>query len=215
MCYSATASFISATVMSTVGLLSIIKAHRINRAYLLLAGVPLFFSIQQIIEGLIWLSLNKHVFLEKTPLIYFYLFFAFFFWPCYMPLAVSYAEHNVKRAHLIFKLFYLGLLLGIAMYSPLILGWVPVNASVMFHSIFYQTYQWPWLAYTYGFFYALTGIFPFLLATRLSLKIIGLIILASMVLSHAYYAYAFTSIWCYFVAVISLAILFVIRPIKN
>lgn len=215
MCYSATASFISSAVIGAIGLMSTFKAYRINRSYLLLALVPLFFAIQQASEGWVWLDLAAHSVVEASSSVYFYLFFAFFFWPVYMPLAVSVAETNAARSHFIFKLVYLGFLLGLGMYGPLVTGLVKVHATVSFHSVLYETYELPWLAYTYGVFYAITGIFPFLLATRLAFKVVGMIILGSMILSHLYFYYAFTSIWCYFVAIISLAIWVVIEPAKR
>ena len=72
MCFSATASFAASAVLITAGgaSLSLAKPHQ-----RLFAAMPLLFGIQQAIEGLQWLQLDKG---ESSLLAgYGFLFFAY------------------------------------------------------------------------------------------------------------------------------------------
>jgi len=54
MCFSATASFVAGTSLSAIGVATIRKAER--RSELPFAMIPLLFGIQQLVEGIIWLT---------------------------------------------------------------------------------------------------------------------------------------------------------------
>ena len=57
MCFSATASFTAGTALSAVGGLTLRKSR--GKAELPLALVPLIFGIQQLSEGVLWVSLRN------------------------------------------------------------------------------------------------------------------------------------------------------------
>ena len=57
MCFSAPASFVAAAVTGAVGVAAMMRVHR--REELPLAAMPLFFAVQQAIEGFLWLSLRR------------------------------------------------------------------------------------------------------------------------------------------------------------
>lgn len=211
MCYSATASFATAGLLLPLGALATIRAIRVNHRYLVLALTPVFFGLQQMIEGLVWQGVSNDQQAQAAGWAYLYLFFAYFFWPIFMPAAVYFTETNLYRAKWIYHLITLGVVLGLLMYGPISMGFVPIEVSVLGHSLLYTTYQHPSIAYVYGFFYIMTSSLPFMLSTRLKLKAVGAVIFASMLLSWAVYTYAFTSIWCYFVALISLWVIFSIE----
>lgn len=214
MCYSATASFVTAGVLLPVGLIATLRALKFNHRYVLVALTPFFFGVQQTIEGFIWQAVSASSEMQATGLAYLYLFFAFFFWPCFMPAAAYFTETNIQRARWMYRLITLGVILGLAMYAPISMGFIPVTVSVKGHSLLYATYNSATIAYIYGFFYIMVSALPFMLSTRPLLKWIGVFILASMIISWLVYYYAFTSIWCYFVALISFLIIFAIKPSK-
>jgi len=62
MCFSATASFSAGAVLLGLGTLTVKSAHR--RRKMVLAAIPLLFAIQQLSEGVIWLT-----FRYDTPLL--------------------------------------------------------------------------------------------------------------------------------------------------
>src|SRR3990167_10540843 len=57
MCFSATASFIAGSALSAIGVVTIKKTKR--KAEIPFAMIPLLFGIQQIIEGVVWLSFGS------------------------------------------------------------------------------------------------------------------------------------------------------------
>jgi hypothetical protein len=63
MCFSASASFIAGTSLSVIGVAAIRRTRA--RTELPFAMIPLLFGIQQLIEGVIWLT-----FCQDAPLIH-------------------------------------------------------------------------------------------------------------------------------------------------
>lgn len=211
MCYSATASFISAATLLPIGLAASWIALKNRPSFLFLTWVPIFFALQQASEGMVWLFLGRGAHEETLFFTYTYLLFAFFFWPVYMPIAVERSEPDESRRRRIHRLGTIGWALGVLMYGPIITGLVPLHVSVMQHSIKYVSYQSQALCYVYGLAYIAAGIAPFWLSSFRSLRWLGHLIFLSLLLSIISYAYAFTSIWCYFVAMISIIILFIVK----
>ena len=54
MCFSATASFSAGTVLTVLGVATMRATRR--KAEIPLASIPLLFGLQQIVEGMLWLS---------------------------------------------------------------------------------------------------------------------------------------------------------------
>jgi hypothetical protein len=55
MCFSAEASFAGGIIITSIGVATITKVHKPSQ--LLFASIPLFFGIQQIVEGILWLTI--------------------------------------------------------------------------------------------------------------------------------------------------------------
>ncbi|KTD57119.1 hypothetical protein Lsai_1723 [Legionella sainthelensi] len=55
MCFSASASFTAAGVIAAVGICSLLKAR--TYPLFLFALTPLFFAVQQALEGIVWITL--------------------------------------------------------------------------------------------------------------------------------------------------------------
>ena len=85
MCFSATASFVTAGVIAVIGVVSLSRAR--DPRTLPLATIPVVFAVQQGIEGLLWLNLpfapDGSI---STALTFLYLFTAQVFWPVYAPI---------------------------------------------------------------------------------------------------------------------------------
>src|SRR3954465_12212799 len=96
MCFTAEASFGASAVLLPTGLSCIRAAARRRPAYLPLAVIPVFFSLQQFAEGLVWggLSQDNPALVLVASLAF--LFFALVFWPCWLPLCVAFAESRRK-----------------------------------------------------------------------------------------------------------------------
>jgi hypothetical protein len=99
MCFSATASFSAGVVLLGIGTLTLKSARRpCERAF---AAIPLLFAIQQLIEGVIWLTFRVEAPLLNSAMTHAYSFFSHVLWPAYVPLAVWLIEPPRRRRHLL------------------------------------------------------------------------------------------------------------------
>ena len=98
MCFSATASFSAGAVLLGVGTLTLrssLASHQ--RRDFPFAAIPLLFAIQQLIEGVIWLTFHVDAPLLNSVMTYVYSFFSHALWPVYVPVAVMLMEPNGWR----------------------------------------------------------------------------------------------------------------------
>ena len=79
MCFSATASFSAGAVLLGVGTLTLKSARRPPE--LPFAAIPLLFAIQQLTEGVIWLTFSYQAPLLNTVMTHVYSFFSHVLWP--------------------------------------------------------------------------------------------------------------------------------------
>ena len=94
MCFSATASFVTAGTTAIIGVVALTRAN--GPRELPLAATPILFALQQGIEGLLWLDLPVAPDGPlSTGLTLLYLFFAEVFWPIFVPIAVLLVEPEV------------------------------------------------------------------------------------------------------------------------
>ncbi|MFC1637384.1 DUF6629 family protein [Candidatus Margulisiibacteriota bacterium] len=224
MCFSATASFTAGAVLVAASAVSIKKAAEKDRDYLFFAAVPLFFGLQQLAEGFVWIGLGAKLPFMVTIASLAFLFFAFFFWPFYSPLAVYLAEkhevsHPIKR--LLYFLTILGLIAGVATYAPLLMGLIKLDTVVIGHSIAYATSRPETLQHINLFLYVLAVVPPFLIGSDVKLKIFGYLLIVSIILAEIINRAAFDSVWCFFSAALSLFIVYVawtvpqVAPVKR
>ena len=98
MCFSATASFSAGALLLGIGALTLrwALATRQRRA-LPFAAIPMLFAIQQLIEGVIWLTFRVDAPLLNSVLTHVYSFFSHVLWPVYVPVAVLLMEPNGWR----------------------------------------------------------------------------------------------------------------------
>lgn len=89
MCFSA-ASFTAGALLLGAGILAV-KSARGPRE-LPLAAIPLLFSIQQLIEGVVWLTFRYEAPLLNAVMTHAYSFFSHVLWPVYVPVAVLLIE---------------------------------------------------------------------------------------------------------------------------
>src|ERR1700704_1243434 len=107
MCFSAGASFGASAVLSVIGTAAIIKARTVPQG--LFAGIPMIFSIQQLAEGLLWLSLKDPQLAEWQPFFtYLFLVFALVAWPVWIPLTIRKLEKDVQRKKILTLLLLAG-----------------------------------------------------------------------------------------------------------
>ncbi len=203
MCFSAEASFVAAGITGSIGVAAICLTK--SPREILLAATPLFFAVQQSIEGLLWLNLplapNGSISLTLTVL---FQFLAEVWWPVYAPLAVLLVEPGETRRR--YMRFCLAIGLGVAAY--LFWGIVsrPHGASIQDgHIVYAKEYK---DSYVLALAYLAATCLPLVLSSLRKIVILGTIILVGSVIAYFSYWEAFVSVWCFFAAAASAVILF-------
>ena len=219
MCFSATASFVSAVGLAPVGIVSLTMARRLDpKRWQPLALMPLLFATQQVLEGVVWLLLDSAAPSPGLPSVLLaYLFFAYALWPVWIPwsaLRLAAGHLAAWQRRLFRTLWGLGALLGAGLWIPLLFNPGLINPIVRFGSIDYQLT--PTLAPTGGhmaftLIYALIICLPLLLHPYRRPRLLGLALAISFALAQLAFLYAFTSVWCYFSALMSILLLWIIR----
>ena len=204
MCFSAEASFLSGAALAISGGVMWRRTPRNELRWI--AVIPLFFALQQIAEGVVWLHL--HPWFERTVLSWsartIYLLFAYVVWLVYLPLAMWRLERIQWRRWLCL-FFCLGAIPGAIQNTIGIVSaeWTP---SVMCHSVDYLDTK-PSDQITYG----VVVFVPLLVSSLPQMRLYSITALLFYGLSYLFYLETFTSVWCFFAAVSSILIYQVIR----
>ena len=203
MCFSATASFTAAGVTGVIGIISLTKAKAPRE--LPLAAVPLFFAIQQSIEGFLWLDLpTVHQGVIAASLTFGFLLFAEVLWPVYAPVTVWLIETDPRRRR--FMLLWIAVGLGVSTY---LLWWLLTHShssAIVQNHIEYSTEGRH--SDALGVAYLAATCLPMLFSTRRSIILLGAVVLIGSLVAFILYYEVFVSVWCFFAAVASAVILY-------
>lgn len=223
MCFSATASFTTAVALTPLGLAALGRARRREDSArcLPLACLPLLFALQQGLEGLVWLGLDQGAApAALRPAALAYLAMAFALWPLWIPwsaLRLCPAGPAPWRRRVIRAIAWLGRLLALLLWLPLLLDPSRITPVLRHGSIDYQaavpgSAQVSHLLVT--LIYASVIVLPLLIAPRPWLWLLALALAVAFAAAQLAYLYAFSSVWCYFSAVLSVLVLWVLaaRP---
>ncbi len=200
MCFSATASFIAGTTLSVVGVATLKRTEA--RTELPFAMIPLLFGIQQLTEGVIWLTFPYNAPLLKQMMTYVYSGFSHVLWPIYVPLAIGILEAVRWRKRAIFGFEVAGVAVGLYLLYFIVTS--PVIAEVVGRNIVYASPH----------FYAIPVMTLYLSATCVSgffsshgfVRLFGVLALLSFIATYFFSALALISVWCFFAAILSLLI---------
>lgn len=214
MCFSAPVSFAAAALLIPAGVYTLRIAWQSDRRLLGLAAFPLFFGIQQLIEGLLWLNLAGFYAEYTQASALGFLFFVYLFWPVFVPLAARALDERLLPRRVLLAMALVAGVLGLLLYASLLRGQADLHISIVQHSIFYQhraLFDLHWSDWVVRTLYALVVTLPLLASNAVALRIFGALIALSLALSAMYFDHAFTSVWCFFAAILSLALIRLLR----
>lgn len=228
MCFSATASFGASAVLGTVGIIAVTKAKtNPQRAF---ASIPFLFAMQQLSEGLLWLSLkNADMTSWQSSLTYIFLMFAMVIWPFWVPFTIWQLENNAKRKKIIQKFVWIGATVAIGVCFILIRYPVQVVSPFCFNCpgtpsptprdhLHYEFAIPPLvknLIVAFSVLYiAATIITPFLSGIK-KMKWLGVVFLASYLFAIGFYRGFVISVWCFFAALLSFVVLWIIIDLRK
>jgi len=215
MCFSANASFGASALLAGIGIISIVKARTVPQR--LFAATPILFSIQQLAEGMLWLSLRQPALENWQPVFtYIFLVFAMAAWPFWIPFTIWKLEKDKQRKKILSILTLLGSLLSIVVGCVLLFFPVKVMAS---HHHLHYSFTFPQVAKNMIWLFTLLYIFSTIIAPFISgskrMKWLGIIYLASYLFSVIFYNGFVISVWCYFAAVLSIIVLWIIMELRK
>ena len=219
MCFSATVSFGSAAVLVTTGAYAVRQTMRLPPYWLMWALVPVFFGIQQGFEGLVWQQLETGNARAAVPYALGFHFFSHFLWLWWLGLSCYQVEPGKIRKRIMAGCAMLGAFSGTLVYTVMLLHSEWMSVSIRQFSILY-TFSVPFrgpfhLPITPAALYALIVLVPLFASSRRLIVIFGVLLALSMELASEAYGYAYVSVWCFFAALLSLYLVFMIQYFVN
>ena len=200
MCFSATASFAAGAFLLGLGTLTLRSALASQqRRALPFAAIPLLFAVQQLIEGVIWLTFSGEATLLNSVMTHAYSFFSHVLWPVYVPVAVLLMEPAGWRRRTLVAFVAAGVAVGA--YLLYVLVAFPVVSRPTGQHVEYVSPHF-FAAVTMTLYLLSTAISP-LLSTHRMVGVFGALALLSFGAAYAFYATWFISVWCFFAALLS------------
>ncbi|MGA7325252.1 MAG: DUF6629 family protein [Rhodomicrobium sp.] len=195
MCFSASASFTASAVCGAFGVMIVSRARKGD---MMLALMPLIFSAQQALEGIVWLSGGEGC---GSLAANGFVIVAFIVWPFYTPLACWQSETASRPRKVMLALTWLGVIMALCGFYALHRGFTIVFST---HHITYLPLKHYPLIFDY--FYAFCAIAPLMLYRSIYIRLYGLLALTGFVVSTAMFNPGRYSVWCFFAAVSSLVL---------
>ena len=196
MCFSATASFTAGTVLLGVGTLTLMAAKRPRE--LPFAAIPLLFAIQQLIEGVIWLTFSHEAPQINAVMTHVYSFFSHVLWPVYVPVAVLLIEPQGWRRRPLLAIIAAAVTMsGYLLY--ILLAYPVISRPTDQHIEYISPHFFAAATMT---IYLLSTTSP-ILSTHRVVRVFGVLALLSFAAAYYFYATWFISVWCFFAALLS------------
>ena len=200
MCFSATASFSAGALLLGLGTLTLKSARQPSE--LAFAAIPLLFAIQQLSEGVIWLTFRVDAPLLNAVMTHVYSFFSHVLWPIYVPVAVLLIEPPGGRWRALLVFVAAGVAVGAYLLYSLVA--FPVVSRPTCQHIEYVSPHF-FTAATMTLYLMSTTVSPILSTHRL-VKVFGVLALLFFAVAYYFYATWFISVWCFFAAILSVIV---------
>ncbi|HEY0664923.1 MAG TPA: DUF6629 family protein [Gallionella sp.] len=220
MCISATVSYSASAVLVATGSYAFAQSRWLTAPFWMWALVPVGFGIQQAFEGRVWQMLDAG---DADAVVFSSLgfhFFSHFLWLWLLPLCSYLVEPGQTRIGRLRKRIIggcatFGAFAGTLVYAVMLMHPEWMSVAVRGHSIVYD-FAVPWrspihIPVTPVMLYGLTILVPLFLSSHRHIQVFGGLVVLSMALASAAYNAAFVSVWCFFAAVLSLYLVYMIR----
>lgn len=212
MCFSPEASFGAAAGLMIAGGIAWKKAGRTPLR--LLAAIPFFFGAQQLMEGVVWMS-NLHTSWAafRSGSTYAFLFFAWIIWPLFIPVSLYLLEKDQMRRRILLGLVAIGVFVAVTLTYILLtteVHGVVEDCSISYNFNFQSAY-----AGLFGLLYLSVTALPNLISSTGKMWILALVNFATYFVSKVVYQDHVISVWCFFAAISSFFVLYVIWDLKQ
>lgn len=212
MCFSSEASFAGGIIISAIGVATVKEVHKPSQ--LVFASIPIFFGIQQIVEGCLWLTIPNIEFgsIQKIST-YLFLIMAQVLWPLIIPLSVLLMEENNKRKRILRILLVMGL--PLSLYYVFCLLFFNVTPQIIGYHIQYETDFPKSLTMMAFIVYLIVTITPLFVSGIKRTHLLGILMFISCLVTAIFFTQYLTSVWCFFAALISGVIFWILRDSKR
>jgi hypothetical protein len=202
MCFSPQADLVGGAVISGIGVDALRHVDR-RASHVALASLPVLFGCHQLVEAVIWLSLQGHVSpgLGRTAL-WVYLTVAFVILPIFVPIAVAAIEPARWRRRLAGSLAVIGIVVGGILLAAMVRG--PMTVAICPYHLAYGVRLSDGWAIAVAYVVATCG--AALLSSDRRIRIFGVANLVAVAVIARLTIDGFASLWCAWAAVISAAI---------
>jgi hypothetical protein len=212
MCFSAEASFAGGVIISAIGIATMREVHKPSQ--LIFACIPIFFGIQQIAEGVLWLTLPNPEYIQVQKIAtYIFLFMAEVFWPVMVPVAALFMEESKKRKWILWVLVAMGI--SLALYYTYCLFSFNVTPKIIIYHIQYDNEFPVSLVMLTNIIYLMTTIIPLFVSSIKRTHLLGVLIFLSCLITAIFFTQYLTSVWCFFAALVSGVIFWILMDSKK
>lgn len=219
MCFSPQASFIASAFLGIITVFSYAKLNRCQnqgdrKKYLGLVIVPLGFALQQLSEGFVWLALlHNYSDLVLNFATYTFMFFAFIFWPAYIPACLHYLEQNDIRKDVLRVFRLIGYVTAGLLFVRMLYFGIHAqlaNCHIMYTSNLAEL-SWLMAAIVMaGYLIATVG--ALLVSSVRGVRFFGVLIGCAYLVTYVFYINFLISVWCFFSALVSLLVYHLVLP---
>jgi hypothetical protein len=145
----------------------------------------------------------NHGLLElNTIATYSFVFFSHIFWPVFVPIAIYLVEPKQSRRRLIMICASIGAI--VSLYAIFLVAIFPLTSTIVHESIRYSISNLT--SPFFAVFYVIATCGSCLLSSQQLIKILGMAILVSLMITYHFYTVTLASVWCFFAAILSLLI---------
>lgn len=198
MCYSPTASFVSAAFIGTIGVVTL--RHVRSPQTFLFGATPVLFALHQFTEGLVWLGLQGRIGpVGRDHAAFLFTLYAQGVLPFLMPLAVALMEPAGWRRKVIWGLTIVGAVA--AAWDAYGLIFLPTRVFVDHNAIAYRNVMTGSLIISLLYILASCG--TLLLSSYPVVRWYGILNVIALAVVELVREYAFASVWCFYAALMS------------
>jgi hypothetical protein len=200
MCFSAEASFAGGVLLSVIGTTAVKKVTR--QPQRLFSAIPFLFGFQQFAEGVLWTTLKSGKYDElQNFTTYVFLITALIIWPILIPLSMWFMEESKWRKKILTGLIVIGGALAL-FYASCLLSYNVSPRIQSFHIQYVDNFPISPVRIAFVF-YLVATITPLFISSVRRMWIFGVLIAVSCIVTSV-------SIWCFFAALISAIIYWIL-----
>lgn len=212
MCFSAEASFAGGVIISAIGIAVVTKVHKPSQ--LLFACIPLFFGLQQFTEGVLWLTIPNPEYANLQRIAtQLFLIMADVLWPALIPLSVLMMESNARKRKILWYLLFTGI--SVSIYYICCLFFLNATPHIMGYHIKYFTDFPDSLAIPALVLYLVATLPPLFISSTKRIYVMGILMFFSCLVTAVFFTQFLLSVWCFFAALISMVIFWILSDSKK